>query len=425
MGTMTLKRKALSSAGAVARYVPRDNAQLFAFIANSRVRSQPWPLYQRLHARGPVRPIRYEGIWLVASHEAVTTVLRHPTTSVDESLATGIEGTFDRTGPFTVLIEKTLLFTDPPDHARLRRLVARAFTPRTIERLEPWVEALVDERLAKLRPTGGADLLAELALPMPVEVICQLLGIPEAERAPILGWARDLAPRLDISLFRDEEKERRGDEGATALARFLGDLVADPARRDPDGLLSALVAVEEEGDRLDRDEVVALGALLLLAGFETTANVISNGLLALLQAPEQLARVREGSVAPATVTDELLRFAGPVQFTQRVLLDDLDLGEHHIPARTLVALLVGAANRDPNVFTDPDHLDVGRDPNPHLSFSSGIHHCLGAALARLEISVAVPRILQALPDLRLAATPKWRDTFVLRGLTALPVEWRT
>lgn len=425
MTMQMMKRKALSSAGAVARYVPRDNAQLFAFIANSKVRSQPWALYQRLHARGPVRPIRYEGVWLVGSHAGVTAVLRHPTTSVDESLATGMQGSFDRTGPFTVLMERTLLFTDPPDHARLRRLVARAFTPRTMERLQPWVEALVDQRLARLRPSGSADLLAELALPMPVEVICELLGIPEAERGPILGWARDIAPRLDISLFRDEGKERRGDAAATALAAFLGEIVADPGRRDPEGLLAALVAVEEAGDRLDRDEVVALGALLLVAGFETTANVIANGLLALLRAPEQLARVRDGAVAPATAAEELLRFAGPVQFTQRVLLEDLELDGQRIPERTLIALLVGAANRDPLVFTEPDRLDVGRDPNPHLSFSSGIHHCLGAALARMEIAVAVPRILQALPDLRLAATPRWRDTFVLRGLTALPVAWRT
>ena len=423
MTMQTVKRRALSSAGAVARYVPRDNAQLFAFIANSKVRSEPWPLYQRLHARGPVRPIPYEGIWLVASHEGVTTVLRHATTSVDESLAIGQES-FDRTGPFTVLMDRTLLFTDPPDHARLRRLVARAFTPRTVERLEPWVEELVDKRLAALRPAGSADLLAELALPLPVEVICQLLGIPEGERSPIMGWARDLAPRLDISIFRDEEKERRGDEAAVGLRDFLSALVHDPTRRDPAGLLAALVAVEEEGDRLDRDEVVALAALLLVAGFETTAHVIANGVLALLRAPEQLARVRDGSVAPATVADELLRFAGPVQFTQRVLLEDLELGEHRIPERTLVALLIGAANRDPIVFADPDHLDIGRDPNSHLSFSSGIHHCLGAALARLEIAVAVPRILDALPALRLAAKPRWRDTFVLRGLTALPVSWR-
>jgi cytochrome P450 len=130
-------------------------------------------------------------------------------------------------------------------------------------------------------------------------------------------------------------------------------------------------------------------------------------------------------VAPATLADELLRFAGPVQFTQRVLLEDLQLGDQLLPARTLTALLVGAANRDPLVFADPDRLDVGRDPNPHLSFSSGIHHCLGAALARLEIGVAVPKILRELPDLRLAAKPRWRDTFVLRGLTALPVRWRT
>lgn len=424
MSTMTIKKRALASVGAVARRMPNDNAQLFAFMANSRVRSEPWRLYQRLHQSGPVRPIRYEGVWLVGSHECVTTVLRHPTTSVDESLALG-QAEYDRTLPFSALIGRSLLFTDPPDHARLRRLVARAFTPRTVERLQPRVETLVDEMLDRLRPEGSADLLAELALPLPIAVICELLGIPERERGPILGWARHLAPRLDIDLFRDEAKEQRGDAAAAELARFLEELVVTPARRDPEGLLAALVAVEEDGDRLDRDEVVALCALLLVAGFETTANVIGNGLLALLHEPEQLARVRDGDVLPATATDELLRFAGPVQFTQRVLLDDLELAGQRLPARTLVALLIGAANRDPLVFADPDRLDVGRDPNPHISFSSGIHHCVGAALARLEIAVVVPAILRGLPDLRLAATPRWRDTFVLRGLTALPVRWRT
>ena len=284
---------------------------------------------------------------------------------------------------------------------------------------------MVDERLAELRPKGSADLLAELALPLPIAVICELLGIPVGERTRILDWAKDIAPRLDLSLFHDEIKETRGDQAAIELGAFLGELVDDPTRRDPDGLLAALVAVEEEGDRLDRQEVIALSALLLIAGFETTANVITNGVLALLREPVELARVRDGAVDPSTMAEELLRVAGPVQFTQRVLLEDLELDGHTIPARTLVALLVGAANRDPLVFDDPDRLDVGRDPNPHVSFSSGIHHCVGAALARVEVAAAVPRILQELPDLQLAATPQWRDTFVLRGLTALPVRWRT
>jgi cytochrome P450 len=195
------------------------------------------------------------------------------------------------------------------------------------------------------------------------------------------------------------------------------------ARRDPDGLLSALLAVDDEGEQLRAGEVVNLCMLLLVAGFETTTNLIGNGLLALLHHPEQLRRVRDGDVEPAVAVEELLRFAGPAQFTQRVPLEDLDVDGHRIPAHTLVAVLTGAANRDPTVFTHPDRFDVGRAPNPHLAFSAGIHHCLGAALARLEAAVAVPAVLRTFPDLHLAARPRWRDTFIIRGLRSLPVAW--
>jgi unspecific monooxygenase len=330
----------------------------------------------------------------------------------------------DRTSPFSQLVGRSLLFVDAPDHTRLRRLVARAFTPRTVDALRPRVEVLVDETLTRLRPAGHGDLLAELALPSPVAVICELLGVPERERARFLSWARHLAPRFDIDQFRDEARNRLGDQAAVELAAFLNELIDDPTRRDADGLLSQLVAVEDDGDRLSRDEVVALAVLLLVAGFETTTNLICNGLLALLDDPDQLRRVHDGEVEAATTVDELLRFAGPVQFTQRVLIDPIELDGHEIPANTLVALLIGAANRDPSVFNDPNALDVGRRPNPHLAFSAGVHHCLGAALARLEAAVTIPAILRLLPDLRLAGRPRWRDTFVLRGLTALPVTWR-
>lgn len=422
--TMTMKQRALAGAGAVARYVPRDDVQLFAFVASARVRSDPWRLYQRLHRNGPVRPVPYEGIWLVGSHASVVQVLRHTTTSVDESLAAGQEAV-DRTSPFSELMGRTLLFTDPPDHARLRRLVARAFTPKTVDALRPRVESLVEGMVHRLRPAGSADLLAEIALPLPVAVICDLLGVPEVERPRMLRWARHLAPRLDISVFRDAEKERLGDEAALGLVAFLEELATDPSRRDPDGLLAALVAVEEDGDRLDRDEVVALCGLLLVAGFETTTNLVGNGLYALLRHPEQLARLRDGEVDPSTAVEELLRYDGPVQFSQRVLLEHVELDGQRIPERTLVALLIGAANRDPAVFPHPDVLDLGRDPNPHLAFSTGVHHCLGAALARLEAAVTITTLLSTLPDLRLAARPRWRNTFVLRGLTSLPVRWRS
>jgi cytochrome P450 len=423
MNETTLRRtaKVLGPVGRLTSRLPSDTLQLLSFVASPAVRAEPWPLYRRLHARGPVRATPF-GIWLAGSHSAVTTLLRHPDTSVDEARAVGL-GDFDRTLPFTALMSRSLLFLDPPDHARLRRLVARAFTPRTVAALRPRIEAQTDELVAGLAARGGGDLIAELALPLPVAVICDLLGVPTAERARFLQWARHLAPRLDIDLFRNETIERLGDQAATELAGLLDELIADPSRRDPDGLLAALVDVDDDGDRFTRDEIVSLCALLLVAGFETTTNLIGNGLHALLREPEELARVRDGEVDVACAVEELLRVSGPVQFTQRVLTADVSVDGHDIPGGTLVGLLIGAANRDPLVFADPDRLDVGREPNPHLSFSSGIHHCLGASLARLEAAIVLEAVLRHLPNVRVAARPSRRETFVLRGFTAMPLRW--
>jgi cytochrome P450 len=423
MSTTRMRERALASLGSAARHVPNDNAQLFAFVTSPSVRARPWPLYQRLHRHRPVRPVPY-GAWMVASHAGVSQVLRLPATSVDESRAVGLPPV-DATGSFSTLMSRTLLFTDPPDHARLRSLVSRAFTPRTVEALRPRIEAMVAEKLAELHPLGSADLVAELARPLPVAVICELLGVPARERSRFLGWAQSIAPRLDLSLIRDAAKERAGDQAAEELTEFLDELVADPRRRHPDGLLAGLAEVEVDGDQLRREEVTALGALLLLAGAETTTNLIASGLLSLLDHPDQLARVRDADVAPESAVEELLRYDGPVQMTQRVLLEPTDLQGHQIPAQTLLILLIGAANRDPSVFAEPDVLDVGREPNRQLAFSLGIHHCIGAALARLEAAVTIPAVLRAWPDLRLTSRPRQRDTFVLRGLSTLPVGWST
>jgi cytochrome P450 len=417
-----VRRRALAAAGSLARFVPADGAQMFAFVASPAVRAEPWPIYRRLHRRGPIRPTLNRA-WLVASHAGVTQVLRSPTTSVNEALAPA-QARLPRDDPFTSLMDRTLIFTDPPDHARLRRLVVRAFTPRTVEGLRDRVERLVAAMLDELRPAGSGDLLNQFAVPLTVTVICELLGVPATERDRFLHWSRDIGPRLDLTHFRDEAQVRRGNRSAVELVAFLDELIADPSRRAPGGLLGRLLAVEEDGDRLDRDEVLRLCLLLLVAGFETTANLIGNGLLALLRHPDQRERLVGGDVEVAVAVEELLRYAGPSQFTQRVLLEDTEIGGFELPPRTLAALLLGAANRDPTVFADPDRFDLGRDPNPHLGFSAGIHHCLGAALARLEAGIAVPSALRALPDLRLAARPRWRDTFVLRGLEALPVRWR-
>lgn len=422
MNTTDLKRRALATAGTVARHVPNDNAQLFAFISSPAVRAEPWALYQRLHRRGPIRPGPY-GTWLVASHSAVTTLLRHSAVSVDETKANLPGSTSARDGAFTKLIDRTLLFTDPPDHARLRRLVSRDFTPRVVADLHAPIESLVDQMLQEVEHAGSGDLIESFAIPFPVAVICELLGIDQAERPRFLSWARHLAPRLDIDIFRDAETERQGDLAAANLVEFLDELIDQPHRRHPDGLLTTLVEREDKDELLQRDEVIALVVLLLVAGFETTSNLIANSIPVLLDHPDQLAALRDGGIDPAAAIEELLRYAGPVQFSQRVLLEDIDIDGHPIPAGTLAALLIGAANRDPDVFDQPDTLDLTRDPNPHLAFSSGIHHCLGASLARVEAQIAIPAILRTLPNLELDGTPTQRDTFVLRGLTTLPLRW--
>jgi len=416
-----LKQRALATVGNVVRYVPHDGAQMFSFVASPKVRTEPWTLYQRFHRRGTVRQGPY-GLWLVASHAGITSVLRDASTTVDESRAEGFGGGDTHT-EFGKLISKTLLFTDPPDHSRLRRLVSRSFTPRTVERLRTPVAELVAKQLAELRPRGRADLIADFALPLPVAVICELLGLPPSQRDQFIAWGRDLAPRFDIDLFRDDEVNRRGDAAAAALVAYFDDVLDHPERCDPEGLVPALIAARDDDDRLDRMQVIALCALLLLAGFETTTNLIGNGVQSLLQAPDQLAAWRDDRVDPALAVDELLRHDGPVQFTQRVLLEDFELEGHVMPAFSLIALLIGAGNRDPKVFEDPDHLDLSRSPNPHLSFSTGIHHCLGAALARLEAELAVPALLRELPGLELDGKPRWRETFVLRGCTELPIRW--
>ncbi len=417
------KQRALASAGALARHVPVDPLQIFSFVASPKVRADPWGLYQRLHRRGPVRRGPF-GVWIVASHAGVTRTLRELPTSVDEDLAVGLPQGSSVPSDFSALIDRTLLFTDPPDHTRLRRLVSRSFTPRTVEAMREPVTELAEQAVAGVRGRGAADLVTELALPFPIAVIAELLGLPEEDRDRFAGWARVIAPRLDISIFRDDAVDEAGNRGAREMAAYFEELLANPERLTDDGLLASLVAVEDDGDRLTRDELVAMCGLLLLAGFETTTNLVANSIHSLLHRPDALAAIRDGQVDMARAVDELLRHDGPVQFAQRVVLEDVELDGHQIPSHSLVALLIGAANRDPQVFDRPDDLVLDRHPNPHLAFSNGIHHCLGAALARLEAAVLIPALLRGLPELQLAGRPRWRETFVLRGFTRLPVRWR-
>ncbi len=347
-------------------------------------------------------------------------MLRSRTTSVDESRS-NVFGDADRSRPMASLLGRMMLFRDPPDHERLRRLVSRAFTPRRVAELRSTVEEVTERRLDALAPAGHADLVPDFAYPMPVEVIARLLGIRDHDLPLVRRLAEPIAVGFDVDLFRDAAVDRAADAAALELEGFLAGLATSPGRRVPGGLLEEIVDAASD-DRLTLDEAVASAALLLLAGHETTSNLLSAGLLALLEDPGELDRLRDGSVAD-TATDELLRFTSPVQFTQRVVLEPIELRGTTFGPGDLLALLLGAANRDPDVFADPHRLDLGRHPNPHLGLGTGIHACLGASLARLEADVALPALVRRWPDVRLDGRPRWRPTFVLRGLASLPLRW--
>jgi cytochrome P450 len=404
----------------VLRRLPSADAQVLALVAGPQVRADPWAVYRRLRETRPVYRSRL-GAWIVASHAGVAAVLRHPAVSVDESRSKGSDN--PTPDAFSGLLNRTMLFRDPPDHDRLRRLVSRAFTPRRIEELRPRVEALTARRLDALASRGGADLLADLAYPLTVDVICELLGIPSGARAHFPTWAVALAARMDIEAVRTPHIEQQGNIAATEFAAFIDGLITDPRRRVRGGLIDSLVAAEEEGERLTHDEVISTCALLVFAGHETTANLLGNGVLTLLRHPDQLRELRAGNVSMSSAVEELLRYDGPVQFTQRIALADLDIDGHTIPAGEVVALLIGSANRDEAVFADAQCLDLARDPNPHLALSFGIHACLGAALARMEVAVVLAQLIERCSELRLAGRPRWRDTFVVRGLRSLPITW--
>lgn len=391
--------------------------RFFVEAMSPAFREDPYPYYERF--RGPTPLLRVgETIWFALGHADVTTMLRHPNLSTDEShAATEAErAAEDPNRP------RSLLFMDPPDHTRLRGLVARAFTPRRIDELRATTQAiateLVDAIAAKRSPI---DLVQAFAYPLPVRVICALLGVPPEDEAMFTDWSRGIARSVDPSVLRTPAIEATIEEARANLRRYLGDLLAARRRQPGDDLLSALAAVDVEGDRITPREVVGLAQLLLVAGHETTVNLIGNGTLALLRNPEQLALLRRSPELVGPAVDEFLRFDGPVQITQRVVTQDMTVVGCPVKRGDEIMLVLGAANRDPAAFPDPHKLDVTRDARRHVGFGGGIHHCLGAALARMEGQIAFAALLDRFPHLELAGTPVRRPTFTLRGLETLPV----
>jgi cytochrome P450 len=381
--------------------------------------ADPYPFYRRLREEDPVHQSPL-GIWVLTRYDDAVMALRDPRFG-REGIADLMEA---RLGvPARPANTRDMLFRDPPDHTRLRALVSRAFTPRVVEAMRPHIQEIVDGLLDRVEGARGMDVIEDLAYPLPVTVICEMLGVPTADQDVFKQWSADIARSLDAAILpAGSEVITRGQEAGDALREYFRSLIAVRRKSPQPDLLSALIAAEEQGDKLSEPELVATCVLLLIAGHETTVNLIGNGLFALLRHPAELRALADDPALIHTGVEELLRFDGPVQRTGRMTMADVEIGGRQIPKGSIVAAVIGAANRDPAHFPDPDRLDVARQENRHIAFGFGIHFCLGAPLARIEGQVAIGTLLRRMPALKLVSdTPAWRETSVLRGLKTLPV----
>ncbi|CAL9498388.1 Cytochrome P450 monooxygenase PikC [Streptomyces sp. enrichment culture] len=387
--------------------------------------ADPYPAYRELREQGRAVWCEATGQWLVPHYADVSALLR------DRRLGRTYLHRFSHEEfgraapppehePFHVLNDNGLLDLEDPAHGRVRRLVSKAFTPRTVERLAPAVERMAGELVGRLLADGGGDLLTVVAEPLPVAVIAELLGVPEEDRGLLRPWSADICGMFELR--PDEETARRAVQASTEFSAYLRELIARRRRQPGEDLVSGLIAAHDEEGRLSEQEMISTCVLLLNAGHEATVNTTVNGWWALFRNPGQLAALDREKLS--TAVDELMRYDTPLQMFERWVLDDIEIGGTAIPRGAEVALLFGSANRDPARFADPDTLDLSRTDNPHLSFGAGIHYCLGAPLARRELAASFGALLaDGVPPLKLVREPQWQPGYVIRGLRELIVEF--
>jgi cytochrome P450 len=325
----------------------------------------------------------------------------------------------DYTEAFWWLIRHGILDMEPPDHTRVRRLVAKAFTPRRVEELRPTVQSIMDSLIDQVAGVGEVDLISRLAEPLPVTVIAELLGIPEADRHHLRPWSAEICRMYE--LHPTEEDGRAASKAALEFAGYLRDLIRERRVHPTADLISGLVEVVDQGDRLTEDEMIGTCVLLLNAGHEATVNVTGNGWWALFRNPDQLELLRvDHSLLPRAV-EELMRYDTPLQMFERWVLKDVEIHGVPVPKGSEVALLFGSANHDPDAFDRPDELDITRERNAHMSFGAGIHFCLGAPLARVELQTSFGALLRRFPRMELVEEPRWKPAYIIRGLRELRV----
>ncbi|GII77535.1 cytochrome P450 [Sphaerisporangium rufum] len=386
--------------------------------------AHPYDAYRELRDSAPVSFFEPTGQWLVARHRDVNAALRdrrlgrsYLHVATHEEFGREPEPAFQE--PFWRVTRAGMLDVEPPVHTRLRRLVSRAFTPRMVEELRPRVRRIAGGLVDAFVARGGGDLIAEVAEPLPVTVIAEMLGIPPADRHLLRPWSADICGMYELN--PPVETQHRAARAAEEFAGYLRSLAAERRREPGDDLISALARVVDEGDRLTEDELVGTCVLLLNAGHEATVNVTGNGWWSLFRNPGELARLRADPALLPRAVEELMRWDTPLQLFERWVFEDVEIGGVRVPRGAEVALLFGSANRDPEVFAEPDRLDLGRVDNPHISFGAGIHYCLGAPLARIELIESFGALLRAAPEMELVEEPSWAPNYVIRGLTSLKV----
>ena len=391
---------------------------LLRVVSDPDAIANPYPLLNELRDTAPVHKLGFADFWVLTRFEDCRAVLRDLRLGSAEpgTDAPTLSGRTSRTSSEP----RSMLFMNPPDHTRLRKLVSRAFTPRRVAGLRQSVEAMTAELLDELDASGGGDLIDALAFPLPANVISELVGVPRADRDWLRPLVADLTATLEPSASA-EDLAKAADSGGEVRA-YIHELIEHRRARPADDMLSALIAASDGEDRLTQSEVAVTVLLIYAAGFETTSNLIGNIVNTLLRHTGQLAMLRANRALVPTAVEEVLRFEPPVHVDGRFAFDDVEVGGHVIPAGHSVLTLLGAANRDPAVIDRPDTFDVTRDTVPLLSFSSGIHYCLGASLARLEGQVVLEGLLDRFAVWeRLEDDPPWKRRITLRGLERLPV----
>jgi cytochrome P450 len=386
----------------------------------------PYPVYAWLREQAPVHWSEAWGVWVLTRYADVVSILRDARH-------------YSNAGRFNIFLEKLpsevqdamgdlkrsysvgMLQSDPPDHTRLRALVNKAFTPRAVERMRPRIQILVDNLLDRVQPHGHMDILHDFAYQVPAIVIAEMLGVPTEDRERFTEWSDDIAG-FQAKGRAVLDTARRAQQSMRQMENYFRDLFLLRRSEPQDDLMTALVQAEEQGDKLNEGELLSACTTLLVAGHETTRNLIGNGMLALLQHPAAFEKLKNSPALLTPAVEELLRFNSPLQRGWRRVAEDVEIEGHCIHTGQLVFGMIGSANRDPSVFADPDRLDLTRQPNPHIAFGFGVHFCVGAPLARLEGAIAIETLLRRMPYMKLATDQIiWQENSLIRGLKNLPV----